>query len=146
MKKILVAFLAIGMAGLLSGCQKSETALIGMVSKTLVEYIDQDHDGAADAAIVSMTLTLDEDSTTGYEQISVLWDGVEVAFGSTLPITDRQIVDLTTNAAHTYSIAGEWQQGSMRGSNSGIIRIKVSNGMVEPVEDIHLRSSLELSY
>ncbi len=40
MKKILVAFLAIGMAGLLSGCQKSETALIGMVSKTLVEYID----------------------------------------------------------------------------------------------------------
>lgn len=71
MKKILVAFLAIGMAGLLSGCQKSETALIGMVSKTLVEYIDSDHDGAADAAIVSMTLTLDEDSTTGYEQISV---------------------------------------------------------------------------
>ncbi len=146
MKKVLIAFFAICMTGLLSGCKKNETAIIGMVSKTSVEYIDSDHDSTTDAAIVTMTLTLGEDSTTGYTHISVLWDGVEVAFGSTLPITDQRIVDLTTNSAHTYSITGEWKQGSMSGSDSGTIRIKVLNGKIEPIENIHLRSSMELSY
>lgn len=146
MKKSIITVLLIFLTGLLSGCHKSEMAIVGMSSKCSVEYIDNDEDGNVDSAIVTMYLTLDHDSTTGYKNISVLWDGFEVVSGNSLPINDRQIIDLVPDRKHIYLIEGIWEQGSLSGRNLGSIRVEVKNGRIEPIEDIHIRSSLELSY
>lgn len=112
------------------GGQEQKT-VIGHTARCYVEYVDNNGDGINDSANVTLSITLNDNSTANYTSTVVYWDDRQVLSTGGLPVKYTQNVELSKDADHKFSFQCErYGTGGNVNKGAGSLPVIVENGEV----------------